>query len=183
DVWVTLERAGHRATVPFGALVYEPANNIFVQPNDTIYLYNQPQTFVGFGASGAQGQFRFDAWRLSLAEAMGKAGGLADAAADPAAVFVYRGETCEVAQRFGIDCGKYEGPIVPVIYNVNLRDPSGYFLAKTFEIRNKDVVYISNAVSVESTKFLQFLRTIMATVNDPIIYATNAYALKAAARG
>jgi polysaccharide export outer membrane protein len=28
DVWVTLERRGHRASVPFGALLYEPANNI-----------------------------------------------------------------------------------------------------------------------------------------------------------
>ena len=44
DTWVMLERDGHRATVPFGALVYEPSNNIFVRPNDTIYLYSEPQT-------------------------------------------------------------------------------------------------------------------------------------------
>ena len=183
DVWVTLERAGHRATVPFGALVYEPSNNIYVQPNDTVYLYLQPQTFVGFGATGIQGQFKFDAWRLSLAEAIGKTNGLADALADPGAVFLYRGETREVAERLGVDCSTFPGPIIPIIYNANLRDPSGYFMAKTFEIRNKDVIYISNSMTVESTKFLTFLRTVMATVNDPIIYATNAYALKAAARG
>ena len=52
DTWVTLEREGHRASVPFGALVYEPSNNIFVIPNDTIYLYSEPQTFVAFGAAG-----------------------------------------------------------------------------------------------------------------------------------
>ena len=66
---------------------------------------------------------------------------------------------------------------------MNFRDPSGYFLAQTFDIRNKDVIYTSNSASVETTKFLNFLRTIMATANDPIIYATNAYALKAAIRG
>lgn len=183
DLWVTLERQGHRASVPFGALVYEPANNIFVLPNDTIYLYSEPQTFVAFGAAGTQGQYKFDAWRISLAEAVGKHGGLADSLADPANVFVYRGETREVAERLGIDCTKYKGPIIPVIYHVNFRDPSGYFLAQTFAMRNKDVIYISNAVAVETTKFLVFLRTIMATVNDPIVYATNAYALKAAAQG
>ena len=37
---------------PFGALVYEPANNIYVHPNDTIYLYREPQTFLTFGALG-----------------------------------------------------------------------------------------------------------------------------------
>ena len=50
DEWVMLERNGRRATAPFGALVYEPTNNIWVHPNDTIYLYREPQTFVAFGA-------------------------------------------------------------------------------------------------------------------------------------
>ena len=93
DTWVSLKRMGHRASVPFGALMYEPANDIYVLPNDVIYLFNMPQTFVAFGASGTQGQFKFDAWRLSLAEAIGKQGGLNDSQADPAAVYLYRGET------------------------------------------------------------------------------------------
>jgi polysaccharide export outer membrane protein len=50
-------------------------------------------------------------------------------------------------------------------------------------MRNKDVIYTSNAAAVETTKFLTFQRTIMATVNDPIIYATNGFALKAAIQG
>jgi len=183
DMWVTLERQGHRASVPFGALLYEPSNNIYALPNDVIYLFSQPQTFVAFGAAGIQGQFKFDAWRVSLAEAAGKHGGLNDSQADPASVFLYRGETREVAQQLGVDCTKFEGPIIPVIYVVNFRDPSGYFLAQTFEMRNKDVIFTSNAASVETTKFLTFLRTIMATANDPIIYATNAYALKSAING
>ena len=183
DMWVALERQGHRASVPFGALLYEPANNIYVLPNDVIYLYSQPQTFVAFGATGSQGQFKFDAWRISLAEAVGKQGGLSDAQADPASVFLYRGETREVAEQLGVDCRRFQGPIIPVIYNVNFRDPSGYFLAQTFEMRNKDVIYTSNAISVETTKFLNFLRTIMATANDPIVYAINGYALKAVIQG
>lgn len=195
DSFVTLEREGRRATVPFGTLVYQPSNNIYVHAGDTIYVYTEPQTFVAFGAttSGSTGaasgggaggtQLKFDAWRISLAEAVAKAGGLNDAIADPAAVFLYRGEPREVAQRLGVDCSKFEGPIIPIIYNVNFRDPAGYFLARTFEIRNKDIIYVSNSASVQTTKFLNYLRTIMATVNDPIIYATNFYGLKAAIRG
>src|SRR5262245_35265844 len=45
DSWVMLERQGKRAIAPFGALVYEPANNIWVHPDDTIFLYREPQTF------------------------------------------------------------------------------------------------------------------------------------------
>lgn len=183
DVWVSLERNGHRASVPFGALMYDASNNIYVLPNDVIYLFNMPQTFVAFGAAGNQGQFKFDAWRISLAEAVAKQGGLNDFLADPASVFLYRGETREVAREIGVDVSRFQGPIIPVIYMLNLRDPSGYFLAQTFEMRNKDVIYTSNAGAVETTKFLTFIRTILATVNDPIIYATNGFVLSSVIRG
>jgi polysaccharide export outer membrane protein len=194
DTWVMLERAGRRATVPFGALVYEPSNNIYVHPDDTIYLYNEPQTFIAFGAfagsstlgtatlaGGAtqtQGQYRFDAWRISLTEAIAKAGGLSDANADPASVFLYRGETREVAQKLGMDVSRFSGPIIPIIYWANLREPAGYFLSSKFQMRNKDVIFVSNAGAVETTKFLNQVQLWVNTANDPVINATNWYILR-----
>jgi polysaccharide export outer membrane protein len=178
DVWIMLERNGRRALAPFGALIYEPSNNIYTHPNDTIYLYREPQTFLAFGAFGNQQQLPFGAWRITLAEAVAKAGGLSDGIADPASVFLYRGETREVAEAMGIDCSKFDGPIIPVIYNLNLRNPGSYFLATTFEMRNKDVIQVSNSVSTEATKFMTYLRTINATANDPINSAINVYTLK-----
>jgi polysaccharide export outer membrane protein len=183
DVWVMLERNGRRALAPFGALIYEPANNIYVHPNDTIYLYREPQTYLAFGALGTQQQVPFGTWRITLAEAVAKAGGLRDEAADPASVFLYRGETREVAEAMGIDCSKFQGPIIPVIYNINFRNPGSYFLATTFEMRNKDVIQVSNSVSAEATKFLTYVRLVNATINDPINYAINAYTLKNLLKG
>jgi polysaccharide export outer membrane protein len=185
DEWVMLERGGRRAAVPFGALVYEPSNNIWAHPNDTIYLYREPQTFLAFGASGRQAvgaasgsvssaQIPFDAWRISLAEAVAKAGGLNDDKADPASVFLYRGETRSVAEQLGIDISKFEGPIIPVIYIIDFRDPAGFFIASKFAMRNKDVIYVSNSFSVESTKAMTYFRMIIGTINDPIVAATNA---------
>ena len=78
----------------------------------------------------------------------------------PHRYFIYRGETREVAEAMGIDCSKFQGPIIPVIYNINFRNPGSYFLATTFEMRNKDVIYVSNSVSVEATKFLTYIRTV-----------------------
>jgi polysaccharide export outer membrane protein len=176
--WVLLERNGRRAIAPFGALIYEPANNIYAHPNDTIYLYFEPQTFLAFGAVGAQQQIPFGTWRLSLAEAISRAGGLVDVQADPASVFLYRGEAREVAQAMGIDCRPYEGPVIPVIYTINLRDPAGYFLASSFEMRNKDILYVSNAFSVESTKFMTWLNAIGTTIQTPITTVTSAYGLR-----
>ena len=178
DTWVMLERNGKRATVPFGALVYDPANNIFARPNDTIYLYQEPQTFVEFGASGQQGQFNFGAWRISLAEAVAKGGGLNDTLADPASVFIYRGEPRKFAEQLGIDISKFNSSIIPVVYNVNFRDPAGYFLATKFQMRDKDVIFASNATAVEHAKIMNYIRLVTATVNDPIVAATNGLLLR-----
>jgi polysaccharide biosynthesis/export protein len=64
-----------------------------------------------------------------------------------------------------------------------LRDPAGYFLATSFEMRNKDVLYVSNAFSVESTKFMNYLNTINTTIQGPIATTTSAYGLRNIIRG
>ena len=183
ETWVLLERNGKRAIAPFGALIYEPVNNVYVHPNDTIYLYREPQTFLAFGAVGTQQQIPFGTWRLSLAEAISRSGGLIDSQADPASVFLYRGEARDVAAALGIDVSPYEGPVIPVIYTINLRDPAGLFLAGSFEMRNKDILYASNSLSVEATKFMNYLNTINTTVQGPITTVTSAYGLRNIIRG
>jgi polysaccharide biosynthesis/export protein len=162
NVWVVLERQGRRATVPFGALIYEPGNNIWGWPGDTIYVYQEPQTFLAFGASGTQGQFNFTTWRISLAEGLGIAGGLLDVQANPGAVYLYRREPRQLAEVLGIDCRGFEGPTVPVVYNVSLKDPGGYFLATKVQMQNKDVIFAANAQSVEVSKFFTLVNQMIA---------------------
>ncbi|WP_312017142.1 polysaccharide biosynthesis/export family protein [Bradyrhizobium jicamae] len=178
ETWVTLERNGKRATVPFGALVYSPANNVWVHPGDTIYVYREPQIFLAFGASGSQGQFPFDMWKISLTQAMAKAGGLLDAQAEPSGVYVYRREPRELAERLGVDCSKYVGPTVPIVYNADFRDPAAYFLASKFDMRDKDVVFAANAATVDTAKFLQFVRVVIATANDTEVATQNAQLIR-----
>jgi polysaccharide biosynthesis/export protein len=50
-------------------------------------------------------------------------------------------------------------------------------------MRNKDVIYVSNASSIESAKLMSFIKAVVGTANDPIAAATGAYALKAAISG
>lgn len=157
ESWVVLERGGRRAAVPFGALIFEPENNIWVWPGDTIYVYREPQTFLAFGASGQQGKLPFGAWRISLAEAVGLAGGLIDVQANPGSVYLYRREPRELVEKLGYDVSKFQGPMVPVIYSVSLAEPGGYFLATKTQMYNGDVLYAANAQSVEVSKLLQFV--------------------------
>jgi len=202
EAWIMLERDGRRALAPFGAVVDVPSNNIYVRAHDTIYVFREAQTFLAFGAVGVSsgggvgsitvstgtlgargGQFPFDAWRITLSEALAKVNGLSDAVANPSSVFLYRGETRHVAELLGVDVSKFDGPIVPVIYNVDLRNPAAYFLTSKFEMRNKDVIYVSNASSVESAKLMSFVRLVVGTASDPISAANSALALKTALSG
>lgn len=179
ETWVMLERDGKRATVPFENLVMYPSNNIYAQPGDRIYVYREQQKFIALGATGQSGEFNFDAWRVNLAEGVSKAGGLIDAQADPAAVFMYRAEPRDVAERLGVDVAKFPGAaIVPVIYSINFRDPGGFFLASRVQMRNGDIIFVSNARSVEVTKFLQYVRVILATTSDTINTANDGIILR-----
>jgi polysaccharide biosynthesis/export protein len=177
-----LERDGRRATVPFENLVMNAANNIYVLPGDRIYVYREPQKFLVFGASGQQGEFPFDTWRINLAEAVARAGGLADTQADPGSVFLYRQEPREVAAALGADLGRFPGPTVPVIFQISLADPGGYFLATKLLVRNQDVLFIANAKEVEISKFLGLLNLFTNTAANAGYAVTTGYAVRAAAR-
>lgn len=174
DTWVVVERHGKRAAVPFGAVIYDPGNNIWIWPDDTIYLYKEPQTYLAFGASGQQGQFQFtagsqaSAWKMTLAEAVAAAGGLLDLQADPGSVFLYRREPRDLAIQLGVDCSKMDGPTVPIVYSVSFADPAGYFLATRFQMHNKDVIFAANAQSVEITKFATFLNTLISVPSNTL---------------
>jgi polysaccharide export outer membrane protein len=41
---------------------------------------------------------------------------------------------------------------VPVIYQVNLKRPEGFFMAQAFQMRDHDVVYVANADTVQLDK-------------------------------
>jgi polysaccharide export outer membrane protein len=166
ETWVTLERDGKRATIPFANLVYMSSNNIFVQPGDRIYLYREPMKFLAFGATGQQGEFSFDAWRINLAQAVAKAGGLLDLQADPGSIFLYRQEPREVAEQLGVDCTNFSGATIPIIFNVSFQDPAGYFLATKLEMRPFDVLYVANAPQVDITKVLNFINSVTGTAGN-----------------
>jgi polysaccharide export outer membrane protein len=166
ETWVILEREKRRATVPFENLVMNPSNNIYIQPGDRIYVYREQQKFLAFGATGTQGEYPFDAWRINLAEAVGKAAGLIDQQAEPAAVFLYRREPREVAARLGVDVSRFHDDLVPIIFSASFRDPGGYFLATRLQVRNQDILFVADSTSVQLTKFLTFVNLTVTTATN-----------------
>ena len=103
---------------------------------------------------------------MTLAESVAAAGGLLDLQADPGSVFLYRREPRDLAEKLGVDCSKFDGPTVPVVYSVSFADPAGYFLATRVQMHNKDVIFVANAQAVEITKFATFANTVISVPNN-----------------
>lgn len=164
---VTLQRGGRSATVLLSRLLEQPRENIFVAPGDTVYVNLNKRQFIAVGASGTSGMFEFEAARLNLSQAVARAGGLIDDRADPARTFVYRIEDRRVVEGMGVDLSMFPADqrYIPTIYRANMRDPSSFFVAKSFPMRDKDLIYISNADSVEMTKFLSVINQVSSTVS------------------
>ncbi len=172
ELFVTLLRNQKRATVYFPTLLRDPNENIFVAPGDTIYLFREQQRFLAVGAfgvtgqtSGVTGQFAFEQERLSLSEAVAKAGGLVDSRSS-AKVFVYRFEDRKALERMGVDVSRFDGQEqVPTVYRANFRDPSVYFFTQRFPMRHRDAIYVTNSDSVELEKFLFHTQVITGAVS------------------
>lgn len=156
---VTLVRGSSQASVSMKSLIDNPADNVYVQPDDRIYLTKDPEQFLAFGAVPKPGPVLFPTETMSLLEAVGLAGGLVDTRSDPGALFVFRYEPASAVRQMQPGYNGRFGDRTPVVYRVNLRDPSAYFYAKAFEIRDKDVLYVANAKLTELQKFLQILAT------------------------
>ncbi len=154
---VSLTRKGKIAKAYLSHVLNSPRDNIYLKRGDKINVTRVPLSFSAFGAVATKGKINFDAAKLSVLEAVGKVSGLADERADPRGVFVMRFERRDVAYRLAGVEGADQRNLVPVIYRINLKDPNQYFFAQVIPLHDKDVIYVSNAPSVELDKFLSIL--------------------------
>jgi polysaccharide export outer membrane protein len=171
ESYVTLQRDGKRVKVLLSRVVHDPRENIFIRPNDVIFLTRESPTFTALGALnqnvfGFNSEIPFDVETLTLAQAMGKAGGLNDQQSDPSELYVYRYEERHFLEKLGVDTTRFTFDKIPTIYRLNLRDPSGMLLAAGFQMRSKDVMYVANARVVDYYKLLLLINNTTATVRN-----------------
>ena len=170
DTFVRLSRDGVTVTIPMERLVSDPGENIFVQPGDVLTLVRVPQTYSVLGATGQNAQITFNAERITLAEAIAKAGGLQDLRSDPAGVFLFRFESPAVVTALNAaQLGTGPDRSSPVVYRLDMSDANAYFLAQRFNVEDKDVIYVANARLNELQKFFTLLNTLTGPVITGIV--------------
>ena len=161
DTNVQLTRGNVVRTIALEDLVAHPRQNILLRRGDVVTMITNPSTFTSMGAVGRAQQIGFSVKGLSLAEAVGRMGGLQDYSADARGVFVFRyaplSELPPEKQSKWAEKGYGDRAEIPVVYRLNLTDANSMFWMQRFPVKDKDVVYVSNAPLAEVRKFLSFV--------------------------
>ena len=161
DIAVQLTRNNQVKTISLAKLAREPQENILLRSGDVLSLINNPLSFTAMGAVGNSKEIRFSAEGLTLAEAIGRLGGLNDDRADPRGVFIFRYVPFEEMslnkQNEWQAKGYHNGMKIPTVYQANLLEPQSMFWIQQFPIKDKDIVYVSNAPLAEYQKFIRMI--------------------------
>ena len=160
-VTLQLSRGSLVRDIALEKVIQDPKQNIRLFPGDVVTAYYQPLSFTALGATGKNDEINFEAQGVTLAQAIARVGGVQDARANASGVYVFRVESREaVGREFTPKVANSEGKL-PIVYRLDMSDPTAFFVAQSFEMRNRDVLYVANASAVELQKFLNILISVI----------------------
>ncbi|MGH6800199.1 MAG: polysaccharide biosynthesis/export family protein [Methylocella sp.] len=166
ETYVQLSRGAVTERVAMTRVTSDPNENIYMRAGDVLTLIRDPQTFLVYGATGRNAEIPFDAEGINLSQALAKAGGLLDFRADPTGVFVFRYESEAIARALRPDSPLVQhGHSTPIVYRLNLREANSLFVAQSFQVLNRDLLYVSNAPITDLQKVMQ----VFSTVSQPAL--------------
>lgn len=152
-VTLQLTRGEQVHALALDTIIRDPKQNIALQPGDVVTALFQPLSFIVLGATAKNEELNFEAQGITLAQALARVGGVQDRLADARAVFIFRFEDPAVLDLPVPPRTTPEGK-VPVVYEVNLKNPETFFVAQGFPVLNRDVLYVANSPGAELQKFL-----------------------------
>lgn len=167
---VTLIRGATRASAPIERVMNDQAQNVYLLPDDQLYVGKDAPTFTAFGAFKSVGEFEFEVGKLTLSQAFGRAGGLLDDRANASNVYVVRnqtayrplpGDTAKVPTTFSVSTK-------PAIYRVDMKDVANLALMQRFQMLDGDMLYATNAGMVDFAKLFTIYQKSVATAAAPL---------------
>ena len=160
-ITIQITRGKTVATLPLAAVIRDPRQNVPLRAGDVVTALYQPFSFTALGATGKNEEINFEAQGITLAQALARAGGLQDSRSDARGVFIFRLENADALHWPASPARVTADGKVPVIYRVNLRDPNSFFVAQSFMMDNRDLLYVSNAPVTEVQKVLNLVFSVV----------------------
>lgn len=168
-VLIQVTRGSIVATRPLGAIIRDPAENVPLAADDIVTALFQPYSFQALGALGANAEVPFEGTGITLAQAVARVGGLQDNRANVKGVFIFRFENpAALPEQLRPGAPLTAEGKVPVIYRLDMSDPATFFVMQTFPMRDKDILYVSNAPAVDFQKFANLISQMTFSISSMI---------------
>ena len=159
-VTIQVTRGEKVYSMPLQTIIRDPRQNVNLEPGDVVTALYQPYSFTALGATGKDAEINFESQGISVAQALARAGGLLDERSNPKGVFIFRFVPKDALVWPHHPVTTTPDGMVPVVFRIDLSKPSSFFLIQSFPMRNKDILYVSNAPVTEMQKFFNLLFTV-----------------------
>jgi len=167
---IQITRSASTLSMPLDTVIRDPRQNIRLRPDDVVAVLFQPFSFIALGASNLNAEVPFEATGMSLSQALGRIGGLRDERANVRGVFIFRYEDPAVFGPAAAGRPARADGTIPTVYRLDMSAPSSLLVSQNFPIRDKDVIYVSNAPVADFQKFIG----IVSSATFSIVGITNA---------
>ncbi|WP_316014721.1 polysaccharide biosynthesis/export family protein [Roseobacter sp. HKCCA0434] len=148
----------------------DPSADIALRGGDVINIERDARSFIALGELGQQAEVEFPGRDISLMEALALLGGLNGNTADPRGVFVLREERPDIYQRV---TGQFAPAPVRIGYVMDLTKPAAFFIASNFDVRDGDIIFVSEAPYVQFLKIIGSIAPPINSINSTLSLATN----------
>ena len=120
--------------------------NIYLYPGDTVRVLQEQYDVSVLGAANVNTVLSFGDNGLTVADAIAKTAGINDYKANAKGIFIFRKSTTLL-----------NDDEQSKIYRFDLTTSEGVMVAQKFNLKDKDILYISNASGAELQKFLSII--------------------------
>ncbi|CUJ17340.1 Vi polysaccharide export protein VexA [Cognatishimia activa] len=168
---VSVTRKGKSSKASMQRVLDDPRQNIAMRSGDIVTVSHTPRSYTIMGSVNRPAHIPFDKERVTVMEAVGKASGLLDQRADPAAVFLFRRESQNTLKAYGKSSSDWWPTTrggIPTVYWLDMSEPSALFHAQAAPMRDGDLIYVANADTIEFSKVLDLFGLTLTTADRAI---------------
>ncbi|MFD0981070.1 polysaccharide biosynthesis/export family protein [Tropicimonas aquimaris] len=144
---VKVSRNGVTQSALMRDVLSNPHLNIYVRTNDVIEVETPENRITILGSGGTKNAtLLMNEPDSTVVDVLGNGEGLANRQADRSGVFLYRDVPTSTLSQLGIETYRFTAPTVPTIFRFDLTQPESLFAAKSFEVADGDILYLSTSI-------------------------------------
>lgn len=153
-----LERGHERLRIRANEISRSTWTNVYLYPGDVVRVMQDQYEVTVLGATNSNTVLNYGDNGLSISEVLAKTYGLNDFRANAKGVYVFRNHLEPIMSQ------NFEQKVSDVL-RFDLTSAEGLLLAQKFQLKNKDMLYVSNSGGSELQKFLSIIGSVISPVS------------------